>query len=98
MPGTGPARKRSGGAGDEGGDDVAGVAIEVLSSSVVASGCARVGMAGCDLCVAQGHSGVERGGDEAVPERVGRDVLGEPGAFRKAAHDAGCAVPVHIAG
>ena len=41
-----------GGAGDEGGDDVVGVAIEVAAGPVVAGGGAGVGVAGGDLDVA----------------------------------------------
>jgi hypothetical protein len=46
------------------------------------------------LHVAQGHAGVERGGDECVPEGVRDDVLGDPGAAGDPGDDAGGAVPV----
>ncbi len=42
----------AGGAGDERGDDVGGVAVEADSGAVVAHGGARVGVAGCFLDVA----------------------------------------------
>jgi hypothetical protein len=46
------------------------------------------------LDVAQGDPGVERGGDERVPQRVGRDGLGDPGAAGGLADDPSGAVPV----
>jgi hypothetical protein len=45
-------------AGDEGDHDVGGVAVEVLSPPVVDRGGARVGVAGGELDVSQGHPGV----------------------------------------
>ena len=57
-------------AGEEGGDDVAGVAVEVVAGSVVSGGGSRVGVSGRDLHVSQRHPGVEGGGDEAVPQRM----------------------------
>jgi hypothetical protein len=68
----------SGGSGDEGGDDVGGVSVEADAGAVVAHGGARVGVAGGFLDVAEWDSGVERGSDEGVPERVRSDPLGEP--------------------
>jgi hypothetical protein len=52
------------------GHDVGGVAIDGLASSVVAHGGAGISMAGCFLDVAQRDTGVERSGDERVPQRV----------------------------
>jgi hypothetical protein len=50
---------------------------------------------GCGLLhVAQRHPGVEGGGDERVPQRVGADLLGDPGAPGDPADDSGGAVPV----
>jgi hypothetical protein len=46
------------------------------------------------LDVAQRDPSVECGGDERVPQRVGRDGLGDPGAASDPAEDAGSAVPV----
>jgi hypothetical protein len=43
----------AGGPGEEGGDDVGRVTVQGLTAAVVAHGCARVGMAGCFLDVAQ---------------------------------------------
>ena len=48
------SRLLSGGAGDEGGDDVGGVAVERDAGAVVAHGGAGVGVAGGFLDVAQG--------------------------------------------
>ncbi len=53
----------SGAGGHVGGEDVVGVAVEVLASTVVADGGARVGMAGGDLDVAQVNACVEHGRD-----------------------------------
>ena len=71
---TPPPGWSAGGAGDEGGDDVGGVAVEGDAGSVVAHGGARVGVAGGFLHVAERDAGVERGGDERVAERVGSDL------------------------
>src|SRR4051794_30528334 len=53
----------AGGAGDEGRDDVGGVAVERDSGSVVAHRGSRVGVAGGLLYVAERYAGIERGGD-----------------------------------
>jgi len=53
----------SAGAGDEGGDDVAGVTIEVVAGPVPAGGGARIRLAGSDLHVAERHPSVEDGGN-----------------------------------
>ena len=47
--------------------------------------------------VTQRHPGVERGGDECVPERVRADRLGDSGAARDLADDPPGAVPVQAA-
>jgi hypothetical protein len=65
----------AGGAGEVGRDDVGGVAVEGAAGAVVAAGLAWVGMTGEVLDVAQAASGIERGGDGGVPQRVGRDAL-----------------------
>ena len=51
-------------------------------------------MAGGDLDIPERDSGVKCGGDEAVPQRMRRDVLGDAGPAGDAAHDAGGAVAV----
>ena len=51
-------------------------------------------MRGGLLHVPQRHSGVQRGGDERVPKRVGRDGLGDPGPAGGLADDPPGAVPV----
>jgi len=78
----------AGGAGDEGGDDVGGVAVEGHSCSVVAHGGARVGVAGCFLDVAEGYAGVEGGGDEGVAQCVRPDGLWDPGLAGDSSDDA----------
>ncbi len=60
----------SGTGGHVGGQDVVGVAVEVLAGPVVAHGGAWVGVAGGDLDVAQVHASVEHGGDEGMAEHV----------------------------
>src|SRR5690349_18994148 len=60
----------SGAGGHVGGQDVVGVAVEVLAGPVITHRGARVGVAGGDLDVAQVHADVEHGGDEGVAEQV----------------------------
>jgi hypothetical protein len=45
-------------------------------------------VAGCFLDVAQGYTGVERSGDERVPQRVRSHALGDAGLSGNATHDA----------
>src|SRR4051812_7295866 len=58
----------SGSCGHVGGEDVVGVSVEVLAGAVVAHGGAWVGVAGCDLDVAEVDACVEHGGDVGVAE------------------------------
>ena len=51
-------------------------------------------MRGGFLDIAQRDPGIERGGNERVPERVRRDGLGDSGAAGDLAHDPPGAVPV----
>ena len=60
----------SGSGGHVGGEDVVGVAVEVLSSSVVTHGGAGVSVTGGDLDVAEVDAGVEHRGDEGVAQHV----------------------------
>ncbi len=89
---TSPARVErclsllSGGSGEEGGDDVGGVAVKRHSRPVVAHGGARIRVAGGLLHVAEGDAGVEGGGDEGVAQGVGADRFGDPGPAGDAAH------------
>ena len=89
-----PAWVLAGRAGDEGGDDVGGVAVEGDSSSVVTHCGARVGVAGGFLDVTEGDAGVEGGGDERVTQGVGSDSFRDPGTAGDATHDAGGGVTV----
>ena len=57
-------------AGDEGGDDVGGVTVEVLTASIVDRRGPRVSVAGSELHITQRYSGVEGGHDERSPEHV----------------------------
>ena len=78
SPGS-AARGHSSAAGDEGHDDVGGVAVEVLAATVVDRGGSRVGVAGGELHVAERDAGVEGGHDERRSKHV-RVHDGEPGA------------------
>jgi len=51
-------------------------------------------MRGSLLNIAQRDPGIERGGDERMPQRVRRDGLGDPGAAGELADDPPGAVPV----
>jgi hypothetical protein len=77
----------AGGASDEGGDDVGGVAVEGLTTAVVAHGRSRIRVTRCLLYVPEGYAGVERGGDERVSQRVGTNPLGAPRTTGDAPHD-----------
>lgn len=56
--------------GDQGDDDVGGMSVEVLSSSVVDRRGAWVSVAGGDLHVSQRDADVEGGHDERGPKHV----------------------------
>ena len=64
------SRSPLGARGHVGGEDVVGVAVQVLACAVVAHGGARVGVTGSDLDVTEVDAGVEHGGDEGVPEHM----------------------------
>jgi hypothetical protein len=76
----GPARRSllvsslvlPGGSGKVGSDDIGGVPVETAAGAVVAHRRARIGVRRGFLHVAERNPGVERGGDECVPERVRR--------------------------
>ena len=57
-------------ASNEGHDDIGGVTIEVLPSSIVDRRRSRVRVAGGDLDVSQRHPGVESGHDESGSQHV----------------------------
>jgi hypothetical protein len=61
-----------GGTGEVGGDDVGGVPVQAAAGAVVAHRGARVGVRGGFLHVAERDPGVQRGGDERVPQRAAR--------------------------
>ena len=83
--------------GDERGDNVCSVPVQAGAGPVIPHRGARVGVEGGLLHVAQRHPGIERRGDERVPQGVRADVLGDPGAAGHAADDPGGAVPVQPA-
>ena len=86
-------RQRGSAACPEGDDDVGGVTVEVLSASVVDGGGAWVGVAGCELHVAEGDAGVEGSHDERCSQHVRVDVA-EPGAFADGSHPSLCGTPI----
>ena len=86
----------SGAGGHVGGEDVVGVAVEVLAGPVVAHGGAGVGVAGGDLDVAQVDAGVEHGGDEGVAQHVRvHPRQPDPGLVGEGVQASGGGVPVH---
>jgi hypothetical protein len=70
------------------------VPIETAAGTVIPHGRARVGVRGGFLHVAERDPGVKGGGNERVPQRVGPDWLGDPGAAGYPADDPRRAVPV----
>ena len=71
-----------GGACDVGGDDIGGVPVQAAAGMMIPHRGARISMRRGFLDVAQRDPSVERGGNEGMPERVGRDDLSDPGATR----------------
>ena len=76
------------------GDDVRGVPVQAAAGPVVLHRGSRIGVRGGLLYVTQGGPGIERGGDEGVPERMGRDGFRDPGAAGGLADDPPGPVPV----
>jgi hypothetical protein len=68
--------------------------VQAAAGPVVPDRGPRVGMGGSFPDVAQRHPGVQRGGDERVPQRVRGDRLADPGVARGLADDPPGAVPV----
>ena len=63
------------------------MSVEADAGAVVAHRCALVGVTGGFLYVTERDAGVERGGDERVPERVGSDLLGDARTSGDTPHD-----------
>ena len=84
----------AGGAGDEGGGDVRGVAVEGLAATVLAHRRAGVGVNGRFLHITQRYISVQRRGDEGVTQGVRSDPLADLGAAGNASHDPPRRVPV----
>src|SRR5262249_23629091 len=82
---------------DERGDYVGSVPVQGPPGAVVADRGPRVGMGGGFLYVPQRNPGIERRGDERVPQRMRPDRFGDPGAAGGPADDPGRAVPVQPA-
>jgi hypothetical protein len=70
------------------------VPVEAAAGPVIPHRGPRIRVRGRLLDVAQRDPGVQRGGDERMPQRVGRDCLGDPGAAGGLADDPPSAVPV----
>jgi hypothetical protein len=68
--------------------------IQTAAGTVVPHRGPRISVRGGFLDVLQRDPGVQRGGDERVPQRVRPDRLGDPGAAGDPADDAPAAVPV----
>jgi hypothetical protein len=68
--------------------------VQAAAGAVIPHRRPRIGVRGGLLHVPQRHPGVKRGGDERVPERVGRDGLGDPGPAGRLANDPPGSVPV----
>ena len=59
----------------------------VTGGTVLAHRRAGIGVAGCFLHVSQGHTGIEHGGDERMPQGVGPDPLLDPSISSDPTHD-----------
>ena len=77
----------AGGTSEVGGDDVGRVPVQAAAGAVIPHRGARIGMRGSFLHIPQRHPGVQRRGDERVPQRVRSDRLGEPSTVRGPADD-----------
>ena len=65
-----PVRFLPGGTSEIGGDDVGGVSVETAAGAVVTHRRARISVRGGFLDVAERDPGVQRRGDECVPQGV----------------------------
>ena len=80
--------------GNVGGDDVGRMTVQRRAGPVVSHRGARISVRGGFLHIPQRDPGVQRGGDERVPQRMRADVLGDPGPAGGAADNPGRAAPV----
>src|SRR6266516_3001000 len=78
-----------------GGEDVVGVAVELVAGAVVAHGGPWVGVAGGDLDVAEVDAGVEHCGDKGMSEHVWVLRHPHPAGGGEGGQAAGGGVPVH---
>src|ERR1700730_7357594 len=69
--GARPRDPKAGSGGHVGGEDVVGVAVQVLVGPVVAHCGARVGVTGGDLDILAVNASVEHGRDEGMTEHMG---------------------------
>src|SRR5689334_25171859 len=77
-----PVGALPGSACEVGRDDVRGVPVQAATATVIPHRGPRVRMGGCLLDIAEWDPGVQGGGDERVPKRVG--VTGLPIPARRA--------------
>ena len=83
-----------GGTCDVSGDYIGCVAVQAAAGAVIPHRRPRIRVRGGFLHIPQRDPGVQRGGDERVSERVGRDDFGDPGPAGSAPDDPSGAVPV----
>ena len=89
-----PAGALPGSACEVGRDDVSGVPVQAAAAPVIPHRGPQVRMGGYLLDIAERDPGVQTGGDERVPKRVGRDELADPGAASGRADESHGGVPV----
>jgi hypothetical protein len=84
-----------GGSGDVGGDNIGGMPVQRGTGSVTAHRGPRISVGSGFLDIPQRDPGIQRGGDERVPQRVRPDGLGEPGPAGDPPDDPPGGVTVH---
>ena len=75
---------------------VGGVPVQAGTRAVIPHGGAGIGVGGGVLHVAERDAGIQRRGDERVPQRVRADRLGDASAAGDPPHDSRGAVPVQL--
>ena len=83
-----------GGTCDVGGDDLGGVPVQAAAGPVIPHRRPWIGVRGSFLDVTQRDPGIERGGNERMPECVRRDGLGDHSPAGDLAHDPSGTMPV----
>ncbi len=83
-----------GGSGDVGGDYISGVPVHAAAGPVISHRGPWVGVRCRFLNIAQRDSGIQRCGNERVPERMRRNGFGDPGTAGGLADEPPGAMPV----